>query len=156
MLRKRAETMLLGTGERSVASGIAAVASEGTYGLVIAVRGAASKLWDDRQDEIKAACAPQLIDDIDVTAYLIADALGRPLMHADDTNAVGKRIATTAKRVRKAGRDAEVYKGLNLPDRTVGRVCAEREPPSLRQLADEASMAASSRALAVSKVAWRR
>ena len=57
VLRKRAETMLLGTGERSVASGIAAVASEGTYGLVIAVRGAASKLWDDRQDEIKAACA---------------------------------------------------------------------------------------------------
>lgn len=159
-LRERAESVMLGDGERPIASGIAAIASEATYGLIIAVRDVVSKLWAQRQDEIKAACRPQLIDEVDVLAYVTADALGRPQMHPDDTNAVGKRIESFAKRIRReklpeatkaarrtaarapgATKEAvaaavaaaeaallgQVYAGLKLPDRTVGRKRKERE-----------------------------
>ena len=98
-LRTRLLTMMLGTGERPMASGLDAVATAGTFGLVVAVRDVVSKLWATQRDDIIAACAPQLIDEIDVLAYLMADALGRPLLHPDDTNAVGKRIASCALRV---------------------------------------------------------
>ena len=151
---------MLGDGERPIASGIAAIASEATYGLIIAVRDVVSKLWAQRQDEIKAACRPLLIDEVDVLAYVTADALGRPQMHPDDTNAVGKRIESCAKRIRSeklpeatraarrtaarapgATKEAvaaavaaaeaallgQVYAGLKLPDRTVGRKRKERE-----------------------------
>ena len=56
-LNARALTMFLGEGEHPVASGIAAVASEATFGLVLAVRDVVGKLWLERQSEIKAACA---------------------------------------------------------------------------------------------------
>ena len=65
-LRERAESVMLGDGERPIASGIAAIASEATYGLIIAVRDVVSKLWAQRQDDIKSACSPQLIDEVDV------------------------------------------------------------------------------------------
>ena len=43
LLKKRAQAMLLGSGERPVASGIAAIASEASYGLILAVRHVASR-----------------------------------------------------------------------------------------------------------------
>ena len=70
---------------------------------------------------------------MDVIAYLIADALGRPLLHHEDTNQVGKRVDACARRNRGAGRDAEVYETLNLPSRTVGDKRKEREPPPLKE-----------------------
>jgi len=42
-----------------------------------------------------------LVDEYDVLAWLTADALGRPPLHPDDTNIVGKRIAAQAARVEK-------------------------------------------------------
>ena len=92
----RCVAMLLGEGEHPFASGIPAIASEPTYALVLAVRDVVGKLWEDQQGDIKAACAPLLIDEVDVLAYVIADALGRPLLHPDDTNAVGKRVESCA------------------------------------------------------------
>ena len=97
--------MLLGAGERPRASGMQPAAAQATNGLVIDVRHAVAQLWASNADAIKAACGPHvptgLVDEIDVLAWLTADVLGRPLLHADDTNAVGKRIAAHASRVEK-------------------------------------------------------
>jgi hypothetical protein len=95
---------------------------------------------------MKAACAPALVDEVDVLAYLIADALGRPILHPDDTNAVGKRVASCAKRVvevklrdaRKKGLAYESvfatpYPALALPARTIGAKRKEPEPPSRQE-----------------------
>ena len=40
----------------------------------------------------------RLIDEMDVLAYLTADVFGRPLLHHDDANALGKRVASQATR----------------------------------------------------------
>lgn len=157
-LRTRAEKMLLGRGERPIASRIDKVATEATYGLVIAVSDVASQLWQARQDDIKAACA-RLIDEVDVMAYLMADTMGRPLMHYEDTNAVGKRIAITAKRVRGRGRDAEIYSGLNLPDRTIGGRVKDLDSKQLADAAEAAAIAAEApweAAMAAREVAFQR
>ena len=73
-----------------------------------------------------------LVDEIDVLAWLTADVLGRPLLHADDTNAVGKRIAAHASRVEKRLRvEAESMR------KTVGkaRVTAAKKPELLSKVA---------------------
>ena len=97
--------MLLGEGERPRASGMQPAAAQATNGLVIDLRHATAQLWASSADAIKAACGPHvptgLVDEIDVLAWLTADALGRPLLHHDDTNVVGKRIAAQAARVEK-------------------------------------------------------
>ena len=97
--------MLLGEGERPRASGMQPAAAQATNGLVIDLRHAAAQLWASSADAIKAACGPHmpsgLVDEYDVLAWLTADALGRPLLHPDDTNRVGKRIAAQAARVEK-------------------------------------------------------
>ena len=97
--------MLLGEGERPRASGMQPAAAQATNGLVIDLRHAAAQLWASSADAIKAACGPHmptgLVDEYDVLAWLTADALGRPPLHPDDTNTVGKRIAAQAARVEK-------------------------------------------------------
>ena len=97
--------MLLGEGERPRASGMQPAAAQATNGLVIDLRHATAQLWASSASAIKAACGPHvptgLVDEIDVLAWLTADALGRPLLHHDDTNVVGKRIAAQAARVEK-------------------------------------------------------
>jgi hypothetical protein len=100
-LLERAGDMLFGEGERPVATHIDPIAREATYGLVHAVRDVVGDLWKARENDIKAACAPQLIDEVDVLALLIADALGKPLLHPDDRNAVGKRVESCASRLRR-------------------------------------------------------
>ena len=95
--------MLLGEGERPRASGMQPAAAQATNGLVIDLRHATAQLWASSASAIKAACGPHvptgLVDEIDVLAWLTADALGRPLLHHDVTNVVGKRIAAQAARV---------------------------------------------------------
>ena len=103
VLRARAERMFIGEGERPVASGSQPVAEQATNGLVIALRAAVSELWMVKAGAIQASCQPHvptgLVDEMDVLGWLTADALGHPLLHADDTNGVGKRIASQALRV---------------------------------------------------------
>ena len=92
--------MLLGDGERHRASGMAPVAPQATNVLVLDLRDAVSAPWKARADGIKASCAPNvptgLVDEMDVLGWLTADALGRPLLHPDGTDAAGKRVATQA------------------------------------------------------------
>ena len=86
--------MLLGDGERPARSGMKQAATEATNDLILDLRRAVAELWGARADAIKAACAPHVptgrVDEMDALAWLTADALGHPLMHADDTNPVGK------------------------------------------------------------------
>jgi hypothetical protein len=124
-LKERAERMLLGDGEQPVVSGIAAVAGEATIGLVVAVRGVVETLWAARQDGIKAACAPTLIDEVDVLAYLIADALGRPLLSRAYTNDVGRRVHSCAARVR-----SEKLPKAREQARTAARAAARKGAPA--------------------------
>ena len=128
--------MLLGSGERPRASGMQPTADQATNGLVLDVRHTVAQLWASSADAVKAACGPHvptgLVDEIDVLAWLTADVLGRPLLHADDTNAVGKRIAAHASRVEKRLRvEAESMR------KTVGkaRVTAAKKPELLSKVA---------------------
>ena len=83
-LRDRAESMLLGEGERPRASGMHPAAAQATNGLVLDLRHAVAQLWASSADAVKAACGPHvptgLVDEIDVLAWLTADVLGRPLL----------------------------------------------------------------------------
>eukprot|EP00966_Prymnesium_polylepis_P321987 7378258-Prymnesium_polylepis.1 len=110
-LRERAESMLLGDGERPRASPPGGVVSESTNSLLIDARYAILRLWSERQDDIRAACAPQQIDEMDCYGYLLADILGRPLLHADDAGDVGRRAhvqqGRSAAKWKKEQRDGE-------------------------------------------------
>ena len=57
---------------------------------MLAVRKAVGHLWKDREAAIKAACAPQLTDEVDVLAYL------RCLGESPWPVATGPRPPTTA------------------------------------------------------------
>lgn len=71
------------------------------------MREVAGDLWKDREDDVKQAFAPADVDEMDLLAYLAADSLGRPLLHPDDTNALGKRVAMQATRAAAAIKAAE-------------------------------------------------
>ena len=106
-LIERLERMIFGDGERPRASGLEKAESKATAAFVVAVRAAAGKLWLDREDDVKRALAPLQVDEVDCIAYLVADALGRPLLHPDDRNALGKRVLTQATRAEAAIKSAE-------------------------------------------------
>jgi len=76
------------------------VACQATNGLVVDLRRAVFEVWKARKDDIIAVCAPHvptgLVDEMDLIGWLIADALGQPLLHPDDTNAVGKRVGAVS------------------------------------------------------------
>eukprot|EP00964_Phaeocystis_antarctica_P001905 scaffold998_cov33-Phaeocystis_antarctica.AAC.1 len=140
--------LVVSSGERPRTSGMQPAAVQMTNGLVLDVRHAVAQLWASSADAVKAACGPHvptgLVDEIDVLAWLTADVLGRPLLHADDTNAVGKRIAAHASRVEKRLRvEAESTR------KTVGkaRVAAAKKPELLPKVA--AAEAAGEKARAV-------
>ena len=99
--------MIFGDGERPRASGLDRAADRATAGFVVAVRAAAGALWVAREDAVKRTLAPLQVDEVDVIAYLVADALGRPLLHPDDCNALGKRVLTQATRAEAAIKAAE-------------------------------------------------
>ena len=90
----RGTAVLTGEGERPRASGDVHTASEATLVLILAICVAAEKLWKDREMEIRRCCAPSLptglIDGQEVFGYLLADVLGRPLLHSEDARGVGR------------------------------------------------------------------
>ena len=59
---------------------------------------AAEQLWSEREEEVRRACEPTrgLIDGQEVFAYLLADVLGRPVLHPDDARGVGRNGAAMA------------------------------------------------------------
>ena len=139
-LRARAESMLMGAGKRPVASGMEPAASKATNGLIIELRRAAAELWEARADAIKASCAPHvptgLVDEMDVLAWLTADALGHPLLHADDTNTVGKRVAAHAMRAEHKLRGIDAYARKAVAK---ARAAASKKPELLPTIAAAAA-----------------
>ena len=112
-LAERAERMFLLGAEAPVASGGDAVAKTATYGLILAAVEAVEALWKQRGDEIRQRCAPTLptglIDKQEMLGYVLADALGRPLLPPEAARPVGRNggnAATTASKQLKAARRA--------------------------------------------------
>jgi len=98
--------MLILTDEGPKASGLNHATDECTDGFIDSVRKAVRDFWERRSTEVKRACAFHMplgsIDEMDVLAFVLADALGQPLLHPDDTNKFGKRVASKAARVHDA------------------------------------------------------
>ena len=92
-LKERAESMFLRGESAPLASGHPPAAAEATYQLVIDVNTVVRELWSDHSDAIKRRCAPEmpkgLIAMQEVFGFVLADALGRPLLPADRAMRVG-------------------------------------------------------------------
>ena len=86
--------MLLGAGDGPTASGDPPAASSATCGLVLAVKEVVDGLWEEHAAEIKRRCAPSmpkgLIDRQEVFGFVLADALGRPLLPPEEARNVGQ------------------------------------------------------------------
>ena len=106
--------MMTGDGEHPVASGEPLVAPEATNELIVAavkafgphIRGA-WQWWEQHKDNIKACCSPAQIDKEESLGYLLADALGHPLLVPEDARAVGKRGFAQAKAAEKRMADEQ-------------------------------------------------
>ena len=110
-IRDRVLRMLIGDGERPRRSGLDGIPGSCTNRLVVAARRVVRELWEAHEDDIRRSCSPHLptglIDEMDVLAYVLADALGRAILHPDDTNKFGKKVAMQAARVEARLVDAE-------------------------------------------------
>ena len=110
-IRDRVLRMLIGNGERPRRSGLEGIPGSCTNRLVVAARRVVRELWEAHEDDIRRSCRPHLpiglIDEMDVLAYVLADALGRAILHPDDTNKFGKKVAMQAARVEARLVDAE-------------------------------------------------
>ena len=100
-LRKVAEYMFLRPGEEPIASNRPRdqpLARELTYGLVVAVKDCISDLYERcRGDVCLSPERPDLpLSQEEAIGYLMAGALGRPLLAAPDARPFGKRIDSKA------------------------------------------------------------
>ena len=134
-LYERGKTMLTGEGERPVASGDTRRAAAATLELILSVCVAAEQLWDDCEDDIRRCCAPWtptgLIDGREVFAYLLADVLGRPLLHPADTHGVAQRGANGVAKARKQTGGQKIAKAsYNAAVRIAARAAADGAPPA--------------------------
>ena len=111
--------MFLGDGDCPRASPTKGVADAATPGLLIDAREAISELWRAREHDIKAACAPLQIDEMDCYGYLLADLLGKPLLHSDDAGDVGKRAHVKQKRAA-----ADIKKAERAGSKKLGKIRA--------------------------------
>ena len=91
---ERAKSMLLGSGERPIASGDPPVASTATVGLVLSVKEIVDELWASHAAEIKRCCGPSmpkgLIDRQEVFGFVLCDALRREPLPFDAARDVGQ------------------------------------------------------------------
>ena len=99
----RPEEMFLGNGERPRATGWGRAVPQFNNAFIIELRGVVAKFWEARADDVRRACAAGMptgvIDEMDVLAFVTVDALGRPLLHADDANKFGKKVASKVSRL---------------------------------------------------------
>ena len=92
LLVQRLIAIFLSPEESPRASRMPRVSIEARLELLVAADVARVRFWAAHEDAAVRACAPRmLIDKQEVFAYLIADALGRPLLPEDDARGVGQR-----------------------------------------------------------------
>ena len=89
--RQRALHFFFGVAGGPTATGDGGLALACTLALILTVHKARDYLWKHRRAEIKAMFAPERIDKQEVFAFLLIDALGRPLLHKGDARGVGQR-----------------------------------------------------------------
>ena len=93
-LQRRAEAMFLQGQTAPVASQHGQAAPKATFGLVAAVNKAARQLWAQHSAAIRERCAAHMPKGLialqEVFGFLLADALGRPLLPGDKAMAVGQ------------------------------------------------------------------
>ena len=89
--RQRALHFFFGVAGGPTATGDGGLALACTLALILTVHKARDYLWKHRRAEIKAMFAPERIDKQEVFAFLLIDALGRPLLHTSDARNVGQR-----------------------------------------------------------------
>ena len=90
-LNEAAEDFFFSTAGGPVASGEGTGAIRCTFGLLITVHGNRKYLWEHRRADLKALFAPALLSKQEVFAYLMNDALDRPLLHKADALRFGQR-----------------------------------------------------------------
>ena len=96
VLLQRAVRMFLRRGEEPVPSGMRQVVSDVSNGLAVAVRAAIRALYKlHRADVCRSPERPDLpLSQEEAIGYLLADAVGRPLLAALDARPLGKRVDT--------------------------------------------------------------
>ena len=91
-LKDRARRVVLADGDCPSATGDAATAGEASVAFLLAVNDVVNELWAESAAEIKRRCGPSmpkgLIDRQEVFAFVINDALGRPLLPHGDARKV--------------------------------------------------------------------
>ena len=88
-LDARISCMFLSDGECPQRSGFTATWSASSLKLIVAAATAVNNFWSGPSGaaaEVKAACAPRMIDKQEVAGYmyLVADLLGHALLHPDE------------------------------------------------------------------------
>ena len=91
VLLECARGMLLGAGKCPRVPPDRPDESQSTNGLLIDARRATSKLWEAERSAIKAACAPQLIDEMDCYGQLLAVVVAGRLLDAEEAGDIGRR-----------------------------------------------------------------
>ena len=86
-----ARGMLLGAGRRPSVPADCPTESQSTNGLLLDARCAINTLWAAQQDDIRVACAPQPIDEMDCYGQLLAVAVRGSLLETGDAGDVGRR-----------------------------------------------------------------
>ena len=94
-MQRLMEIFLLGKESPCASAQKRRVASEAWLDLVVAADVARTRFWLAHEDDVTQAC-PFLIDKQEMFAYLMADALGRPLLPAEDAGRVGQRCDNAA------------------------------------------------------------
>ena len=99
-LLRRLARIFLCEGEAPRPSRWDEVRNDAALELVVVADVARTRFWGAHEEEVVAACGVA-IDKQEVFAYLLADALGRPLLHRDDARDVGQRGDNAAAKARR-------------------------------------------------------
>ena len=125
-LQQRGARMFLGVSAGPQASGDGRAASGATLELAKLATEAVEALWKGHRDEIRRCCAP--IDKQEALGYLLADALGRPLLPTEHARPVGLKGQNAAKK--EAAETAAAKAATRSAVRAATRAAAQDAAPA--------------------------